>query len=172
MKKIFIILVILVMISTNGFAQDEAVEVDTPMEQAISQDSLFIIINASFEKVKPMLTNSCYDCHSDQTEQPWYFNIPVINGWLEGHIEHARRNLDFSTGFPFAGSPDLIHLLEEIKEEVAEGEMPIFSYRIMHWGKLIEDEKQDTLFAWIDETIGLLKAHGFKAQEQQEKDEH
>ena len=26
----------------------------------------------------------------------------------------------------------------------------------MHWGKLIEDEKQDTLFLWIDETIAIL----------------
>ena len=172
MKKCFILLSALVMISATGFTQDEAVENDTIMEQPISQDSLFAIINASFEKVKPMLVNSCFDCHSDQTEQPWYFNIPIINGWLEGHIEHARRNLDFSTGFPFAGTPDQVHLLEEIKEEVAEGKMPIFSYRLMHWGRLIEDEKQDTLFAWIDETIGLLKAHGFAAEEQNKIDEH
>ncbi|MCW8939462.1 MAG: heme-binding domain-containing protein [Flavobacteriales bacterium] len=157
----YCLLLFLFLSATSSFADEDKAEQTVPVMDSIKiyQDSLFKIINKSFETVKPMLVYSCYDCHSNTTVEPWYFDLPVVSGFVKGHIDHAQKNLDFSNGFPFKGGKnnDQIHLLHEIKEEVEEGAMPIFSYRFMHWGRLIEGDKQDTLFEWIDNTTIQLK---------------
>ena len=51
-----------------------------------------------------------------------------------------------------------IPLIRDMTEkEIEEGDMPILSYRLTHWGLLIENKRQDSLFLWIDESIALLK---------------
>lgn len=164
-KQFLIILTLLLLLPIiNVYAQEDvekAASNDTTqammVDSAAIKDSIFAIINSSFATVKPMLQHSCYDCHSDQTKKPWYFSLPGINSWLEGHIKHAKHHVDFSNGFPFSGHDSQIEMLENIKDEVKDGDMPIFSYRIMHWGRMIEGAKQDSLFQWIDESIALLK---------------
>ena len=161
--KLFLVATLLVLTAGLLYADegDTADDIVVPAMDSIKiyQDSLFKIINKSFESVKPILVNSCYDCHSNATVEPWYFDLPIISGFVKGHVEHARKNLDFSDGFPFTGGSknDQLHLLHEIKEEIEKGDMPILSYRIMHWGKLIEGDKQDSLFTWIDNTTAELK---------------
>ncbi|MFQ5607093.1 MAG: heme-binding domain-containing protein [Candidatus Zixiibacteriota bacterium] len=122
-----------------------------------SLDSVYIAIAMTYPTVKPMLKYSCYDCHSDQTDYPWYHGLPLVKGFLDDHVEEAREHLDMSNGFPFGGHASQLKQLHEIEEQVEEGEMPLFSYRIMHWGKLIEGEKQDTLFEWIASSEAAIK---------------
>ena len=142
---------------SNALVPEGVDSLDTMDSTQISQDSLFANINKNFEKVKPILEYSCYDCHSANTKEPWYFNIPGVHSLIASHIKEGREHLDFTNGFPFKSKESTLGILHEIKQEVEEGEMPIFSYRMMHWGRLIEDEKQDSLFQWIDSTIVLLK---------------
>ena len=132
---------------------------DTDAQQALlfSIDSVYALIAESYKTVEPMLKNSCFDCHTSQTVFPWYHSLPLIGGWMDGHLEEAREHLDLDKGFPFAGHATQLEQLDEIKKVVGEGEMPIFSYRIMHWGKLIEGEKQDTLFDWIEVSEKAIK---------------
>lgn len=133
--------------------------VDTTAQAALlnSIDSVYALIAESYKTVEPMLKNSCFDCHTTQTVFPWYHSLPLIGGWMDGHLEEAREHLDLDKGFPFGGHATQLEQLAEIKKVVGEGEMPIFSYRIMHWGKLIEGEKQDTLFDWISASQNAIK---------------
>jgi len=148
--------VFIAQISYSSKPTQEVVETEVDSVQ-IEQDSLYALINSSFEQVKPILKNSCYDCHSATICEPWYFNLPGINSFITSHIEEGREHLDFTDGFPFKSKEPILEILHELKEEVEEGEMPLFSYRIMHWGKLIEGEQQDSLFMWIEETETALK---------------
>ena len=132
---------------------------DTDAQQALlfSIDSVYALIAESYKTVEPMLKNSCFDCHTSQTVFPWYHSLPLIGGWMDGHLEDAREHLDLDKGFPFGGHATQLEQLDEIKKVIEEGEMPIFSYRIMHWGKLIEGEKRDTLFEWISGAEAAIK---------------
>ena len=47
-------------------------------------------------EVKQILKTACYDCHSANTEYPWYNNIAPVSYWLANHIKDGRRHLDFS----------------------------------------------------------------------------
>ncbi len=148
-------LLLIVQMSHSSDSTDEVAEVTIDSVQ-IEQDLLYAQINKSFETVKPILENSCYDCHSATTNEPWYFNLPGINGIIISHIEDGRKHLDFTDGFPFKSREPILEILHELKEEIEEGEMPILGYRIFHWGSLIEDEQQDSLFLWIEETENSL----------------
>jgi Haem-binding domain len=122
-----------------------------------SLDSVYAAIGVSYNAVEPMLKNSCYDCHSAQAVFPWYQSLPIIKQMIANDIKEGRSHLDLDQGFPFAGHASQLAQLEEIRKEVAESEMPLFAYRMMHWGTLIEDEKQDTLFNWIDKSSAAIK---------------
>lgn len=130
----------------------------------LALDSSYLEIAVTYKTVEPILKNSCYDCHSSKTVYPWYHSIPLVSGFLDGHIKEAREHIDFSNGFPFGGHADQIKQLKAIKEEIEEGEMPLWSYQIMHWDSEIEGAARDSLFEWIDaahkKIIETYQAHG------------
>ena len=123
----------------------------------IIRDSVYATINNNYQTVRYIFRKSCFDCHSDSTKYPWYHVLPFIGGMIDDDIKEAKEHLDLSNDFPFSGHATQIERLREIREEIADGDMPILSYRFMHWGLLIEGKRQDSLFLWIDESIKLLK---------------
>lgn len=132
----------------------------TPFAAAI--DSMYQKMNATLYMIEPMLKNSCYDCHSAQTDYPWYHSLPIIGDWMDGHIEEAREHLDFTNGFPLKGKGSQLKLLSEIVEEVEGKHMPLTSYRLLHWGTAIEGPQLDTLKRWVDGYSTLITTlHGF-----------
>jgi len=89
-----------------------------------------------------MLESACYDCHSNNTNYPWYSNLQPVRYFMDEHVEHGKDELNFSE-FASYSTKRKIHKLEEVAEEVEEGHMPIASYTWMHseakWSK--EEEK-------------------------------
>lgn len=129
---------------------------DRAAVSAMIPDTLLNQINDNFRVIEPILKNSCYDCHSANTNYPWYHRLPIVGGMMDSHIKEGREHLDFTDGFPFGGEVDQVELLREIREEIEDGKMPLLSYRLMHWGSKIEGAPQDSIFHWIDQTIDLL----------------
>lgn len=124
-------------------------------------DSAYTIITAGYERLKPVFEDGCFDCHSDKTDFPWYHSLPIIEDWMSGHVKEARQHLDFSNGFPFGGHGRQADNLYAIKEEaVVEGDMPLWQYRLMHWGAAPNREEKDSIAAWVDRSLILLAAHG------------
>lgn len=123
-------------------------------------DTLYSQIQADFESVAPLLKRGCFDCHSAQTYYPWYHNLPVVGGWIDGHIEDAREHLDMTDGFPFKGHDRPADDLLAIKDEITGGHMPPLYYRAMHWNARPSRAETDSIAAWIDRSLRLLAAHG------------
>lgn len=46
--------------------------------------------------VNDILKVSCYDCHSNNTAYPWYWNIQPVMWFMNGHINEGKRHLNFS----------------------------------------------------------------------------
>ena len=49
------------------------------------------------DEIMKMFKNSCYDCHSYETNFPWYGNIAPFSWQIKRHIELGRKWLNFST---------------------------------------------------------------------------
>ena len=96
--------------------------------RSMNDITLFYLIS---DQLRTTLVKSCYDCHSNHTVYPWYANIQPVGWWMQGHINEAKENLNFSE-FGTYSLKKAKHKFEEIEEMVRDHEMPISSYLLLH----------------------------------------
>lgn len=66
---------------------------------------------------------------------------------MQDHIDHARRNLNFSVWTDYS-QEDKNDLLEELAEEVEEEGMPLESYTWAHSEARLTDQQREALVNW------------------------
>lgn len=109
------------------------------------------------EPVLIQLRTSCYDCHSNQTNLPWYSRVAPFSWLLADHIEEGRSHLNFSEWGSY-NNRKKIGILEEIMDEVESGAMPLKSYLLIHRDARLDAEDISILSAWVEETTsGMLE---------------
>jgi|SRR6185312_3690400 len=106
--------------------------------------------------VKNILEKSCYDCHSNHTNYPWYANIQPVASWLANHVNEGKDELNFSE-FNTYKQKRKVHKLKEIIEQVKEGEMPMSSYLIIHKEAALSEEQKTELIKWAQESMLVLQ---------------
>lgn len=98
-------------------------------------------------EISAILTRACYDCHSNQTRWPWYSHVAPVSWFVVGHVNDARRHLNFSEWAAY-NSKRMKRKLEEIKEEVQDGAMPLPSYLPLHPEAKLSPTDVQALVAW------------------------
>lgn len=111
--------------------------------------------NIISEPVIAQLRKSCFDCHSEQTEFPWYSKLAPSSWFLAGHINEGREYLNFSVWEDYSRR-EKIALLESIKEVVESEAMPLKSYLLIHRDAMLDEELRSTLMKWADEASAKL----------------
>lgn len=107
--------------------------------------------------VQQILKTSCYDCHSNSTVYPWYSKVQPVAWWLGRHIDEGKRGVNFSEYASYKLYRQF-HKLEEIVEQVEEGEMPLGSYTIIHKDAKLSDAQRTSLLNWAKATMDSMKA--------------
>lgn len=97
------------------------------------------------EAVAGILKAHCYDCHSNQTQYPWYAEIAPVSYFLKDHVDEGKEHFNIS-GWTSYSLKKKDHKLEELIEEVEKGEMPLDSYTWIH-GNLAESDRE-LLLQW------------------------
>ena len=98
-------------------------------------------------EVTAILERSCYDCHSNETRWPWYSRVAPAS-WLLAHdVEEGRERLNFST-WGRLPAHERAEEMEEIWEEVEEGEMPLWFYLPLHPEARLSADDRDVLERW------------------------
>lgn len=161
-----VIFLALIMSSTLVLSDDDDDDDDNPQEitppdsnssvTIAANDSIYALINEDYKSVRHIFEHSCFDCHSTLTNYPWYYEIPGIKGLIDDDIKDAKEKVDFSNNFPFGGDDSQGEILGDIKEEIEEDEMPLISYRMIHWGRQIEGASRDSVFEWINTSLARL----------------
>ncbi|QHT66670.1 heme-binding domain-containing protein [Rhodocytophaga rosea] len=100
------------------------------------------------EHIKTTLQASCFDCHSNHTNYPWYASVNPIGLWLNHHIEEGKSELNFSD-FSTYDLKRMDHKLEETAEEVQEGHMPLPSYTLIHTDTKLSQEQVKQIVEWV-----------------------
>ncbi|MCG8524267.1 MAG: heme-binding domain-containing protein, partial [Pseudomonadales bacterium] len=100
---------------------------------------------------KQILKTACYDCHSANTEYPWYNTIAPVSYWLADHIEDGKKHLDFSDWQNY-DEKKKDHKLEELIEEVKGGSMPLNEYTWTHADAKLSEEQISALVSWAEKT--------------------
>jgi mono/diheme cytochrome c family protein len=92
------------------------------------------------------MRQSCYDCHSNETQWPWYSFVAPMS-WLVGRdVRAGRDKLNFSTGYNLETG--------EIIESIREGEMPPRVYIFTHPNADLTDQETQEMIAGIAATFG------------------
>ena len=122
----------------------------TPPEVRIDNPNDLIANEIVSAEVATLLRTACYDCHSRESNYPWYSNVTPVSWFMYDHIRHAREELNFSDWATMSKKRKL-HKLEEISEEVMEGEMPLPSYTPMHPEAKLTIEQRKLISDWAME---------------------
>ncbi len=98
--------------------------------------------------VHQTFTQKCYDCHSNNTRYPWYYNVQPIGWWLAAHVYDGKENLNFSE-FRTYREDKAKDKLEEIVEMVEKRSMPLKTFVMMHPETEITPEDEKIIHSWI-----------------------
>jgi hypothetical protein len=101
------------------------------------------------ETVKKYITNSCFDCHSNQTRYPWYGRIAPVSWLLENHIREGKDHLNFSEWGNYSKRQQ-ISLLGDICETVSDRSMPLKSYTLLHKDAELFDYEIEEICDWTE----------------------
>ncbi|AFL82139.1 hypothetical protein Aeqsu_2687 [Aequorivita sublithincola DSM 14238] len=109
------------------------------------------------QEVQQLLKVSCYDCHSNTTQYPWYSKIQPVAWILEDHILEGKDELNFST---FMNYPvwRQYKKFKEIEKEVKDGEMPLTSYTILHREAILSEEQKILIQNWAANTMKEMES--------------
>ena len=94
-------------------------------------DTDFMLVNDVPSDIQNKLQVSCYDCHSNNTQYPWYSKVQPIAWFLEGHIKEGKAELNFNE-WDSLSSRRKASKLRSIIKQIESGEMPMASYTLIH----------------------------------------
>lgn len=109
------------------------------------------------DSVLTLLEHSCYDCHSNRTNYPWYMEINPIGWWLNDHVGEGKAELNFSE-FATYNKKKMAKKLHETAEQVEQHEMPLKSYLLMHGEAKLNDQQRKMIVAWAEGEQKKLEA--------------
>ena len=110
------------------------------------------------DSVQKILTVSCYDCHSNNTNYPWYFNIQPVGWILASHIKDGKNNLNFSE-FGSYSKRKQANKLRAISSSVKDGSMPISSYTLLHSDAKLSNNQKEIINRWTQNIRDSLMAN-------------
>jgi hypothetical protein len=109
-----------------------------------------LMVSAAPEPVAELIRNACYDCHSNQTNYPWYSQIAPVSWYLQMHIKKGKGDLNAST-YGSLEKADKIEMLVDFCEVVEAGTMPLGSYALLHKPARLSEEDKASICDWSEE---------------------
>jgi hypothetical protein len=141
LKKIMLVLMIIIVLI-------QFIRIDKT-NPSLTEETDFVNVKHPPEGIANLIKVSCYDCHSNETIYPWYTNIAPVSWWIKDHINEARHHLNFSEWGTYS-SKKADHKLKECVEMVQEGEMPLYSYTLMHSNSSLNEDQKHALSVWFE----------------------
>ncbi len=107
-------------------------------------------------EVHDLLRRSCYDCHSNNTNYPWYSYVEPVGWWLNSHISEAKRDLNFDE---FTSYPAFRQFLKfhAIRQNIEDGKMPLPSYTLIHVNAILTPEEKGRILQWVQAMEDTMK---------------
>ncbi len=102
------------------------------------------------ENIQTIFKTSCYNCHSNNTIYPWYNKVQPVAWLLQFHIDEGKSELNFSE-FGSYSKRKRKSKLKAMAHQIKDGDMPLFSYTLMHRNARISGNKKALLLNWINQ---------------------
>ncbi len=102
-------------------------------------------------EINTLLKTSCYDCHSYETNMPWYGNIAPVSWEVKGNIKKGRELLNFQEWGDYS---------EEKRQKIYKGivksinmRMPLPMYLTLHQDAKLSSKERKLIKEWAKSKI-------------------
>jgi hypothetical protein len=102
------------------------------------------------------LARACGNCHSNQTNLPWYGHVAPISWWIQSHVQEGRQALNFSEWRDYSAHRRRDEL-ESICGVISNGRMPPPSYKALHPESRLAAEEKKVICSWAAHETELDK---------------
>ena len=96
-----------------------------------------------------ILHTSCYNCHSNNTDYPWYSRVQPIGWLLEHHIKKGKAELNFSEFGSYSVRKQKSKLSSMVSQ-IGKDEMPLSSYTFIHHEARLSQEYKKVLIDYLN----------------------
>lgn len=121
-----------------------------PNDSPPGPDDIFTVSPQITPEIRNMMVASCTDCHSNQTNYPWYGRIAPVAWILGSHIREGKEQLNLSEWGSLSDRKK-ISALQDMAEVVEKGEMPLKGYTRFHPNARLSADQLDKLIHWLEE---------------------
>ncbi|SDR97947.1 Haem-binding domain-containing protein [Gillisia sp. Hel1_33_143] len=141
------ILKIIAIIALVGFVGIQFIPTERNQSYTVPETD-FMLVNNVPENIQRKLQVSCYDCHSNNTQYPWYNKIQPAAWFLEDHIKEGKAELNFNE-WDSLSSRRKSSKLRSIIKQIESGEMPLDSYTLIHKDAKFSEAEAEELINFI-----------------------
>jgi len=110
----------------------------------------FMLVNNVPKDIKNKLQVSCYDCHSNNTQYPWYSKIQPGAWFMENHIKDGKTELNFSEWDSLSNRRKKSKL-KSIISQIEDNEMPLSSYTLIHRNAIFSEAEKQRITTYLTE---------------------
>ncbi|AZA81076.1 cytochrome C [Chryseobacterium lactis] len=122
--------------------------VNKPVDKAVN----FVDAKKSPEKIKTLLKNACYDCHSNETVYPKYAFIAPVSWSVKSHVNEGREHLNFSIWGTY--NKELKeNILDRSIEALKHKTMPMPGYIVYHKEANLSQAERTLLIQYFEEML-------------------
>lgn len=99
-------------------------------------------------ETRALAKRACFDCHSNETEWPWYSQVAPISWLVQNDVNAGRSKMNFSEWDRPQKEAD------EAAEQIQKGEMPLWFYLPLHAAARLSAGEKQALIRGLQATIG------------------
>ena len=100
---------------------------------------------------KAVFERSCENCHSDETSWPWYSYVAPVSWVVARDVHQARKAMNLSEWGGYSANQKT-DKLEEICEQVTNGDMPDRKYTLIHRPARLTAKERDLICQWSEDS--------------------
>ena len=94
-----------------------------------------------------ILQRSCQNCHSQNTDWPWYSYIAPVSWLIEKDVHQARSHMNLS-GWGLYSLEEKQDLLSVLAAAVRSRQMPPPRYTLMHRSAKLSEPERERIYQW------------------------
>ncbi|SMO81066.1 Haem-binding domain-containing protein [Chryseobacterium rhizoplanae] len=112
----------------------------------------FVEARKTPEKIRTLLKNACYDCHSNETVYPKYAFIAPVSWSVKSHVNEGREHLNFSTWETY--NKDLKeNMITKSIQTIQSKAMPMPGYIVYHKEANLSEAERALLVQYFEEML-------------------
>lgn len=120
--------------------------------QPVDKKENFVDARKSPEKIRTLLKNACYDCHSNETVYPKYAFIAPVSWSVKSHVNEGREHLNFSVWGTY--NKDLKeNMLTKSVQTIQNKTMPMPGYIVYHKEANLSEAERALLIQYFEEML-------------------